>query len=136
MKFIYILMSFLLAHSLFAQTPVVGRGSGSKKTGKELALKHLEEIKRILPPELNMYYDNEIINEIVLNIDFIRNKCEDVINSDKDISFPYYSISKSKTPSQFNKVFNSIVEFLPRVLNKKQFADADYGQAIIEIRIY
>lgn len=42
MKFIYILMSFLLAQSLWAQTPVVGRGAATKKTGKESAQEYFK----------------------------------------------------------------------------------------------
>jgi len=103
----------------------------SKKTGREIAIKHLEEIKRILPPSLGMYYIGKQEDLITIQADFIND--ESIV---EDFTVPFYSISKGKTPTQFSKVIESIEYFLPRVLNKKRFAKANYGRSVTEIRIY
>ncbi len=103
----------------------------SKREGSEIAIKHLEEIKRILPPSLGMYYIGKQEDLITIQADFIND--ESIV---EDFTVPFYSISKGKTPTQFSKVIESIEYFLPRVLNKKRFAKADYGRSVTEIRIY
>lgn len=42
MKFIYMFFSFLVFQAVFAQTPVVGRGAASNKSGKEAAQEYFK----------------------------------------------------------------------------------------------